>query len=219
MQILVVAIHVIVCFALIMIVLLQTGKGADIGAAFGGGSSQTLFGSSGAGNLLTKATTIAAIVFMCTSLALAYMSSQKHQGSVMKSAPVKEEAPVPPTGGANGLPAMPPAAGSGVIPKIPLPATGAGVPAVPVQAPQPAANTGSVPASLPEGVKVEATTTAKATIPASGGAGPVKVTIPATGGASAQPVKVSVPATAPVSPAAPALQPASEAPKAPDVAK
>ncbi len=65
-------IHVVVCLALIMIVLLQTGKGASMGAAFGG-SSQTVFGSGGAATFLTKLTTIAAAVFMVTSLLLAFM--------------------------------------------------------------------------------------------------------------------------------------------------
>ncbi|TNF34489.1 MAG: preprotein translocase subunit SecG, partial [Gammaproteobacteria bacterium] len=68
MSIFVIVIHIIVCVALIMIVLLQTGKGADMGAAFGGGSSQTLFGSTGASTFLSKATTVAAVVFMLTSL-------------------------------------------------------------------------------------------------------------------------------------------------------
>ena len=60
MPVLVIVLHIIVCIALIMIVLLQTGKGADMGAAFGGGSSQTLFGSTGASTFLSKATTVAA---------------------------------------------------------------------------------------------------------------------------------------------------------------
>jgi len=59
MSLILIIIHVIVCIALIMIVLLQTGKGADMGAAFGGGSGQTLFGSTGASTFLTKATTAA----------------------------------------------------------------------------------------------------------------------------------------------------------------
>ena len=63
--------HVIVSIALIMIVLLQTGKGADMGAAFGGGSSQTLFGSSCASTFLGKSTTVAAVIFMLTSFVLA----------------------------------------------------------------------------------------------------------------------------------------------------
>ena len=79
-------VHVVVCVALIMIVLLQTGKGADMGAAFGGGSSQTLFGSTGASTFLSKLTTIAAIVFMLTSLALAYMSTNRTGGSIMQEA-------------------------------------------------------------------------------------------------------------------------------------
>ncbi len=88
MSILLIAIHVIVCIALIMIVLLQTGKGADMGAAFGGGSSQTLFGSTGASTFLSKATTVAAIVFMLTSLTLAYISGGKTIKSVVSDAPV-----------------------------------------------------------------------------------------------------------------------------------
>ena len=80
---LLIVIHVIVCIALIMIVLLQTGKGTDMGAAFGGGSSQTLFGSTGASTFLSKATTAAAIIFMLTSLALAYMSGHKTGDSIM----------------------------------------------------------------------------------------------------------------------------------------
>jgi preprotein translocase subunit SecG len=94
MSLILLIIHVIVCIALIMIVLLQTGKGADMGAAFGGGGSQTLFGSTGASTFLSKATTVAAIVFMLTSLALAYMSSHRTAASIMKGTrpPVEEPA-------------------------------------------------------------------------------------------------------------------------------
>ena len=69
-------IHVIACLFLIVVVLLQTGKGADMGAVFGGGS-QTLFGSSGAGNFLTKLTTGSAIIFMVTSLSLSYLTANR----------------------------------------------------------------------------------------------------------------------------------------------
>jgi len=94
MPILFVIIHVIACIALIMIVLLQTGKGADMGSAFGGGSSQTLFGSTGASTFFSKATTIAAIVFMVTSLSLAYMSGHRKESSIMQDVSVSvEEAP------------------------------------------------------------------------------------------------------------------------------
>jgi len=94
MSILLVIIHVIVCFALIMIVLLQTGKGADMGAAFGGGASQTLFGSTGASTFLSKATTVAAVVFMLTALALAYISTHKTGSSIMmdSNAPIEQQA-------------------------------------------------------------------------------------------------------------------------------
>lgn len=68
--------HFIVCFVLIGVVLLQRGKGADLGASLGGGGANTIFGSRGAGNFLTKITTASAIVFMCTSLSLAYYGYQ-----------------------------------------------------------------------------------------------------------------------------------------------
>ncbi len=86
-----IVIHVIVCIALILIVLLQTGKGADMGAAFGGGSSQTLFGSTGASTFLTKATTVAAIVFMVTSLSIAYLSSNRTGKSIMRNQPASTQ--------------------------------------------------------------------------------------------------------------------------------
>jgi preprotein translocase subunit SecG len=101
-------IHIIVCIALIMIVLLQTGKGADMGAAFGGGGSQTLFGSTGASTFLSKATTVAAVVFMLTSLALAYLSSHRTGESIMQrpQAPIEQPAtaPAPATPGDTATP-------------------------------------------------------------------------------------------------------------------
>jgi len=86
MQIFLVIIHVFVAVLLISMVLLQKGKGADIGAAFGG-ASQTVFGPRGALSFLSKLTAGAAIVFMITSLGLAFISSKK--GSVMEG--VKQE--------------------------------------------------------------------------------------------------------------------------------
>jgi preprotein translocase subunit SecG len=82
---LVVIIHVILCTALILIVLLQAGKGASMGAAFGG-SSQTIFGSSGATPFLAKMTTGVAVLFMVTSLFLAFMSGPRSGGSIVKPA-------------------------------------------------------------------------------------------------------------------------------------
>ncbi len=72
METLITILHISACIGLIAIVLLQHGKGADIGAAFGGGASNTVFGGRGAGNFLTKLTTGSVIVFMTTSLVLSY---------------------------------------------------------------------------------------------------------------------------------------------------
>jgi preprotein translocase subunit SecG len=84
MIILVTIIHVIVSIGLILVVLLQTGKGAEVGAVFGG-SSSTIFGSSGAGNFLTKLTTAMAIVFMITSLTLGYFAGRKPSATIFDS--------------------------------------------------------------------------------------------------------------------------------------
>jgi len=73
----VVALHVIVCVILVLVVLLQSGKGADLAGAFGGGATQTAFGSRGPASFLSKMTTIAAVVFMLTSIGLSLMSTQK----------------------------------------------------------------------------------------------------------------------------------------------
>ena len=113
MTILLIIIHITVCIALIMIVLLQTGKGADMGAAFGGGSNQTLFGSTGASTFLSKATTGAAVIFMVSSLGLAWMSSHRTgTESVVNTAPAPIESsaqpapgPAPAAGGSESQPA------------------------------------------------------------------------------------------------------------------
>ncbi|MBF0530315.1 MAG: preprotein translocase subunit SecG [Deltaproteobacteria bacterium] len=97
MSTLLIILHVIVAFALILIVLLQAGKGASMGAAFGGGSSGTVFGSRGAGSFLGKMTAAAAIVFMLTSLALSIFVSQRvGGGSIMDShSPITQESTMP----------------------------------------------------------------------------------------------------------------------------
>lgn len=95
MTTLIIVIHTIVCLFLICIVLLQHGKGADVGASFGG-SSQSLFGTEGPVPLLNKITTLAAIVFMGTSVALAYLSAHKTSGSVMSEVKVQtQQSPAP----------------------------------------------------------------------------------------------------------------------------
>ncbi|MEW6668882.1 MAG: preprotein translocase subunit SecG [Thermodesulfobacteriota bacterium] len=83
MSLIVILFHVAACVALILIVLLQKGKGASMGAAFGG-SSQTIFGSTGAAPFLSKLTAAAAIAFMITSLLLALMLGKGSSSSVMK---------------------------------------------------------------------------------------------------------------------------------------
>lgn len=70
-------VHVIVCFFLIIVVLLQSGKAADLAGAFGGMGSQTVFGPRGTATVLSKATTVAAVLFMVTSLGLAIMANNR----------------------------------------------------------------------------------------------------------------------------------------------
>jgi len=79
----IIIVHVICTLFLILVILLQTGKGAAMGSGLGAGSSQTMFGSSGAGNFLTKITTAIATLFMITSLTLGIMSTQEKSRSVM----------------------------------------------------------------------------------------------------------------------------------------
>ncbi len=100
MNILVVIIHLVACVALIAIVLLQTGTGAEMGAAFGG-ASQTLFGGTGGSSFMSKLTTAAAVIFMITCLLLSYMYRPGTSGgrSVMTDIPVEQpqaEQPAPP---------------------------------------------------------------------------------------------------------------------------
>jgi len=85
-------VHILVCFFLIVIVLLQHGKGADMGASFGGGSGQTVFGTEGPLPLLNKITTASAIIFMFTSVTLAFYSANTSKSSVMKA--MRNTAPV-----------------------------------------------------------------------------------------------------------------------------
>ena len=94
MSVVVTILHVIVCIFLIAVVLLQRGKGAQVGAVFGGGGGATMFGGRGAGNFLTKLTTGAAIVFMFTSLSLAYM--RMHRGERLFESGAVEEESAPP---------------------------------------------------------------------------------------------------------------------------
>jgi len=115
MIIFVTVVHILVGIGLILVVLLQTGKGAEVGAVFGG-SSATIFGSSGAGNFLTKLTTAMAIVFMITSLTLGYFAGRRPSSSIFDSrsptAPAssstsKEQTPQPNVPGSSAVPTAP----------------------------------------------------------------------------------------------------------------
>lgn len=99
-----VILHLIVCFLMIAAILLQAGKGAEIGAAFGG-SSQTVFGSRGPGTFLSKVTVAAAIIFMLTSLSLALLSKQENVASSVIDVPATSgEATSPAPDSTNAAP-------------------------------------------------------------------------------------------------------------------
>src|SRR5215813_2677895 len=86
MVILLSIVHVVVCLLLVLIVLLQSGKSADLAGAFGGGGSQTAFGARGTATFLSKLTTGAAVIFMLTSFSLSLFSSRQKGSSVMEGA-------------------------------------------------------------------------------------------------------------------------------------
>jgi len=118
MENLVLVVHVIAGLVIIGLVLLQHGKGADAGAAFGSGSAGSVFGSSGSANFLSRATAITAVVFFLTSLGLTYLSGRKtdHKGLMAKPPASQEQslpAQIPPTApvgqGAPAGKAAPPA--------------------------------------------------------------------------------------------------------------
>lgn len=101
--------HVVVAVALIALVLLQQGKGADAGAAFGSGASATMFGSRGSASFLSRTTAALATVFFVTSLTLAYFSTQTSapKSIVERVQAEKPVAPPPPSGGPSDVPKLP----------------------------------------------------------------------------------------------------------------
>lgn len=107
MYIVLVVMHVLIALALMGAILIQSGKGADIGAAFGGGSSQTVFGGRGPATFLHKLTTAIAVLFMATSLVLTVYGARRGTSSVVSEEPV-QGAPVQP-GTPPALPPPPPA--------------------------------------------------------------------------------------------------------------
>ncbi|MXS84684.1 preprotein translocase subunit SecG [Nitrosomonas sp. HPC101] len=92
METLIWSVHIIAAVVIIVLVLLQQGKGADMGAAFGGGASGSLFGASGSANFLSRMTALAATIFFVTSLTLTYYSNgDKDEGSIMQNLELKSD--------------------------------------------------------------------------------------------------------------------------------
>lgn len=127
METVLVVIHLFLAIGLVGLVLIQHGKGADMGAAFGSGASATVFGSAGAGNFLSRATAVLATLFFLTSLALAYFAMQKGEEESLlekqQAAPAAVEQPVAPAKPSD-LPPVPEqsAAGSAAsdVPAVPM---------------------------------------------------------------------------------------------------
>ena len=88
-------IHLLVAVGVVALVLIQQGKGADAGAAFGGGASSTVFGSQGSSSFLTRATGILATIFFITSLTLAYLSTQKIKPTSVVDTVIEQKVDVP----------------------------------------------------------------------------------------------------------------------------
>jgi preprotein translocase subunit SecG len=112
-------IHILVCFGLILIVLLQAGKGAGLSSAFGVGSGESFFGGRGPTLFLEKLTTGCAILFMLTCLSLSYFASKQRSGSIL------DKMPVAPVSQPQSVPApvnVPPTAVPGQAPAVPAPA-------------------------------------------------------------------------------------------------
>lgn len=103
-------VHVIVCVFLIVVVLLQSGKAADLAGAFGGMGSQTAFGPRGSATLLSKATTISAIIFMLTSISLSIMATRSSGGAVGNSVLERHQVKTAPVTNQTQLPVGPPPA-------------------------------------------------------------------------------------------------------------
>lgn len=139
-------VQVISALSIIVLVLLQQGKGADMGSAFGGGSAGSLFGATGAANFLSRSTKWAAVVFFVTTASLAYVGTRPLAaaapgGGVMENVPADRSVPTVP--GQPVTPAARPGAASDV-PSVPAaPAGAAAVPATPA----PAQNSGAAPAT------------------------------------------------------------------------
>src|SRR5277367_5596287 len=118
MYILVLLIHIVVCLFLIVVILLQSGKAADLAGAFGGMGSQTAFGPRGSATLLSKATTISTVVFMLTSISLSILATKGAgvTGAALERHGTKNTAPVHSTGQVPAFPGLPAPAPGGPAP-------------------------------------------------------------------------------------------------------
>jgi preprotein translocase subunit SecG len=156
LEVFITIVHVVVSIALILIILLQTGKGADIGAVFGGGSSQTVFGSSGAATFLSKVTIGAAVVFMITSIFLTYFAGRP--GTITEKSVISGET----TSGPMEVP----------VPPAQMPGTGPAVPAIPQSSvPAPSGTDAAPPSAPPAAAEKTAPAPAPAAAPAPAPAG------------------------------------------------
>jgi preprotein translocase subunit SecG len=144
--------HLFLAIGLVGLVLIQHGKGADAGAAFGSGASATVFGARGSGNFLSRATAILAALFFLTSMALAYFASQSGEPEGLMEgvetpvipAPVAIEVP-------QGVPVVPETSGGGSATDVPVPPQPAALVENPSQASLPeAAESEAAPALAPE---------------------------------------------------------------------
>jgi len=131
MKELILVVHVLAAVVLVALVLIQHGKGADMGAAFGSGASQTLFGSRGSANFLTRTTAALATIFFITSLSLVYLAthegtpassvvpSQKTETAPPAGKPEGTQTPSPPAGKPQGAPQAPRQSGVPAVPESP----------------------------------------------------------------------------------------------------
>src|SRR5688500_4564011 len=136
---LLIVVQVIAAIAVIVLVLLQHGKGADMGAAFGGGASGSLFGATGSANFLSRSTGVVATVFFLATLGLAYTSTEIKRpaadtggvmGTVPATTPAPKDIPTPSSQAPQGAPAA-------VVPAVPAPApTPSETPAKPSDVPK-----------------------------------------------------------------------------------
>ena len=132
MQIILVVFHLFLAVGLISLILIQHGKGADAGAAFGSGASATVFGAQGSASFLTRTTAILAALFFITSMAMAYFAAQtRDTSSIMETMQQAAEAPAK----EGDVPVVPPVAEGGDVPVVP--STTTDVPAVQATEPEP----------------------------------------------------------------------------------